>query len=75
MDYMSQANKIIYLVIGLAITISVLSSAFLPQLVGWSSSLSSVNGTSYSWVIGIIALVVIFGVVIFAIRQATGGKK
>lgn len=70
MDYMSQGNKIIGLVIGLAITLAILSSAFLPQLVGWSSSLSSVNGTSYSWVIGIITLVVIFGVVIWAINSA-----
>lgn len=69
MDYSGQANKIIALVIGLTITLSVFASAFLPQLTGWSSQLSNVNGTSYSWIIAIIALVVVFGVLLFAVKS------
>lgn len=69
MNYSDQANKIIALVIGLTITLSVFVSAFLPQLTTWSSQLSSVNGTSYSWIIGIIAIVVVFGVLLFAIKS------
>ena len=68
MDYSSQANKIIAIVIGLTITLSVFVSAFLPQLSTWSTQLSSVNGTSYSWIVAIIALVVVFSVLIYAIK-------
>ena len=74
MEYANQANKIIALVIGLTITLSVFVSAFLPQLNTWSTQLSNVNGTSYSWIIAIIALVVVFGVLLFAIKSVKLGK-
>jgi len=74
MDYTGQSNKIIALVIGLTITLSVFVSAFLPQLATWSTQLSSVNGTSYSWIVAIIALTVVFGVLLFAVKSIKLGK-
>ena len=70
MNYNAQANKIIGLVIGITIALSVFASAFLPQLTTWSSQLSSVSGTSYSWIVAIISLVVVFGILLYAVREA-----
>jgi succinate dehydrogenase/fumarate reductase cytochrome b subunit len=74
MNYSNQANKIIGLVIGITITLSVFASAFLPQLATWSSQLSSVSGTSYSWIVAIIALVVVFGILLYAVKSVKIGK-
>jgi uncharacterized membrane protein YwzB len=74
MEYSNQANKIIGIVIGLTITLSVFVSAFLPQITTWSTQLSSVAGTSYSWMVAIIALVVVFGVLLYALKGIKLGK-
>lgn len=67
--------QIISLVIGLAIAFGALSGAFLPQLAGWADDVSNVNSVSYAWVVYLIAMVVIFALLLWAVRAIGYRKK
>jgi amino acid transporter len=71
---MDIGNKIITLVIGLTIGFAVLVSAFLPNLATWTDAISDVNGVDYGWVVGIIAILVIYMFINYALVSVKGKK-